>query len=162
MVNAPKSSGSSPNEPSRAKQLFVRFFNYRAWIDWNRSKSIYNYFSKNLKKILITQKANKSQIKTFEEVVSEMKLTEDDLKVKEKSLRRLCYLMIIVGFLFYGYSMYHMLYGTALSVSVSFVLMLVCFTLAFRYHFWYFQIKSRKLGCSIKEWFKESFMGGDQ
>lgn len=158
----PANSADSVKSTSRVKNLFNKYFNYKAWADWDRSKSIYLYFVNIFKKLFIPQKVDKTKIKSFATVIAEMKLSENDLLLKAKSLKRLCFLMLFMAFLFYGYSMYQMLYGGILSVILSLVLMAVSLTLAFRYHFWYFQIKKRKLGCSIREWFKENFMGGRQ
>jgi intracellular multiplication protein IcmV len=30
---------------------------------------------------------------------------------------------------------------------------------AFRYHFWLFQIKTQKLGCTLNDWFQAHFRG---
>lgn len=153
---------SKPNgSKSRVKRLFNRYFDYKSWADWNRSRDITNYFISLFKKFFILQKKNKDDIKSFDEVMSELNLTEQDIELKIKSLRRMYRLMLSIAFIFYIYSMYHMLYGGFLAAMLSFVIMLVCVALAFRYHFWYFQIKRRKLGCSFKEWFRACLMGGD-
>ena len=91
-----------------------------------------------------------------------MGLTEDDLKIRMLNFRRMYLAMIGGAFAFYAYAMYQMLYGGVLSVILSLVLSFVSLALAFRYHFWHFQIKHRKLGCSFQEWFRTSFMGGDR
>ncbi|MDF1758540.1 MAG: type IVB secretion system protein IcmV [Legionellaceae bacterium] len=152
----------TPKSPSRAKALFQRFFDYKAWSDWDRSRSIAFYFINMVKKIFVPQKINKENIKSFATVVEEMKLTEEDLIIKQKSLKKLCVIMLVTSFIFYVYSMYQVLYGSFLGVILSVVLTFVCLTLAFRYHFWYFQISNKKLGCTLKEWFTESFMSGDR
>lgn len=142
--------------------FFKRVFNFRAWADWDRTQTISNYFMNTIRRLFLIQPAKASQIKSFEDVVAELKLTETDLIVKAKSLKRLCILMIVLACLFYSYGMYQLLYGSYLGVLLSLVLMCVTLALAFRYHFWYFQIRHRKLGCKISEWFKASFMDGGQ
>lgn len=146
----------------RIKYMVNKFFNVRAWSDWDRSESIATYFLKILRRLFVPQQEKKSDVKSFEDAVKALQLTDEDLQSKAKSLKRLCVFMIGLGLCFYGYGMYQLIYGGVLGVVLSVILMLISFALAFRYHFWYFQIVHRKLGCKITEWFKESFMGDNQ
>ncbi|MDP3706358.1 MAG: type IVB secretion system protein IcmV [Legionellaceae bacterium] len=147
---------------SRLKRIIDKYFNVRAWSDWDRSQSIATYFLTILRRLFVPQQAKKKDIKSFEEVVKELQLTDEELQSRAKNLKQLCFFMIGIGGFFYCYAMYQLLYGGVLGVILSCVLMLISFALAFRYHFWYFQIGRRKLGCKISEWFKESFMGDNQ
>ena len=36
---------------------------------------------------------------------------------------------------------------------------LIALVLAFRYHFWYFQMKQHKLGCTFNEWYRQGLLG---
>ena len=150
------------NPKARFKKMFNKYFDYRAWSDWKRTKSMTNYFVNVFSRLFIPKKVNPEDAKKFDDLVSEMGLTEDDLKIRMLNFRRMYLAMIGGAFAFYAYAMYQMLYGGVLSVILSLVLSFVSLSLAFRYHFWHFQIKHRKLGCSIQEWFRTSFMGGDQ
>lgn len=146
----------------RFKRLFNKYFDYRAWSDWKRTSAMTHYFISVFSRLFIPKEVNPEDAKQFDALVQEMGLTEDDLGVRLLNFRRMYLVMIAGAFLFYAYAMYQMLYGGVLSVILSLVFAFVSLALAFRYHFWYFQIKHRKLGCSIQEWFKTSFMGGDQ
>lgn len=150
------------NPKARFKKMFNKYFDYRAWSDWKRTKSMTNYFVNVFSRLFIPKKVNPEDAKKFDDLVSEMGLTEDDLKIRMLNFRRMYLAMIGGAFAFYAYAMYQMLYGGVLSVILSLVLSFVSLSLAFRYHFWHFQIKHRKLGCSIQEWFRTSFMGGDR
>ena len=152
---------------SKPKSKFQKFrhavFNVRAWSDWDRSQSISMYFLSIIRKLFVLQtRVASDEDKTFSDVALSLNLTEDDLKSKAISLKRLCYIMIFTAICFYSYAMYQLIYGGILAVILSFVLMFVSLAVAFRYHFWYFQIAHRKLGCSLGEWFKNSFMDGDK
>jgi len=151
-------------KPSMFARLFHKAFNYKAWIDWDRSKSISLYFFNSIKKLLIPQKINKENIKSFDEVMAEMKVTEESVAKNKKNLQLMYRVMLFLAFIFYAYAMYQVLYGGTLGVLISLSVMLVCLALAFRYNFWYFQISKRKLGCSLKYWFMSTFMGrvGDE
>jgi intracellular multiplication protein IcmV len=49
---------------------------------------------------------------------------------------------------------YQLFYGSYQAAIVSFIILWIALVLAFRYHFWYFQIKNRKLGCTVYEWYR--------
>lgn len=145
--------------PSKLSKLFNKFFNFKAWGDFERSKAIAMYFINLIKKLFIPQKINKENIKSFDEVVAAMNLTEESIAKNKKNLQRMYRVMLVIAFVFYAYAMYQVLYGGSLGVILSLALMLVCLALAFRYNFWYFQISRRQLGCSLKFWFVNTFMG---
>ncbi len=144
----------------KLKVLFDKYFDYKSWVDYNRTREITYYFLNIFRKFFIPQKINKEDIKPFDDVIKEMGITEEDLSKKFITFKRMYRVMLFSALFFYVYSLYQLLYGGILSVMVSVVLAFVCLALAFRYHFWYFQVKKRKLGCTIKEWFSESFMDG--
>jgi intracellular multiplication protein IcmV len=146
----------------RVGRVIKKFFNVRAWSDWDRSESIATYFLNIIRRLFLPQYGKKTDTKSFEDVVKGLQLTEEDLRLRATNLKRLCVFMVILGGGFYCYAMYQLLYGSILGVVLSCVLMFISFALAFRYHFWYFQIEHRKLGCKISEWFKGSFMGDNQ
>ena len=62
--------------------------------------------------------------------------------------------MLLSACLIFVYAGYQFFYGSIKAFIVSLVVMLIALVLAFRYHFWYFQIKQRKLGCTFNEWYR--------
>lgn len=60
------------------------------------------------------------------------------------------------------YAIYKLLIGDYLSTIVSFSVMLVCLALAFRYHFWLFQLQRGKLGCTWREWLNDLLAKGNK
>ncbi len=52
--------------------------------------------------------------------------------------------MLLIAALIFVYALYHFYAGTFKAAFVSLTVMMVALALAFRYHFWYFQIKSRQ------------------
>jgi len=61
-------------------------------------------------------------------------------------------LILILGMIYFIVTLLHQLWFTSLLV-LCFCLFIAA--LCFRYHFWWFQVKKRKLGCTFEEW-KES------
>lgn len=103
-----------------------------------------------------TLNAPKSSIKTetFEESLARLQLTEADVKKRMRTSLQIliCLLVLMGGLLLYSFYLWHLhLYR---SVSINTVLMILIGSYAFREHFHYFQMKQRKLGCTVIEWFK--------
>lgn len=97
---------------------------------------------------------------SFEAVQEKFKLTEADLLDKQRGLFRMFILMMIFAAFIFIYCLYQLImknYDTAL---LSLVVTCIALTLAFRYHFWHYQIKFRRLNCSISEWFNQCLTGG--
>ena len=55
-----------------------------------------------------------------------------------------------------AYTVYLIAHGHWYSVTVSFLLFAFLIISTLRSHFWIFQIKQRKLGCTIEEWLNAS------
>ena len=100
-----------------------------------------------------------TQTETFKAAVKRLGLSEQDLVIKQQGLMRLVVLMLVLALGLLGYTVYQGIYGSILGVVVSLVLTLIALVMAFRYHFWWFQIKHRKLGCSLREWFHRGVLG---
>ena len=90
--------------------------------------------------------------------LSKLGITEEKLvKAKEScyklslfSLALACFLIIYLTFCMI--KMYYM------SSVVTFLLVMVLFGLAFRYHFWYMQVTKRRLGCTFRDWLNFLFL----
>lgn len=142
---------------SRIGRVLSRIINVRSWVDWDRMKVFTRYLINGLKKFFVPQKREEGE--SFEAAKKRLKLKESDIAARQTGLLRLSILMIAVAFLLLAYSIYLFAIGGYRGGVVGFVVMLIALVLAFRYHFWYFQIKERKLGCTIQEWFKQGLMG---
>lgn len=145
------------NVGSRVGAVIAGIFNVRAWFDWDRIKSFTLFLMDGFKKLFIVQE--QLQADSFSEAQKQFKLTDADLLLKQKALWRLSMLMVTIALLIFGYSIYHFIYGTLRAGLVSLVVMMIAWVLAFRYHFWYFQIKKQKLGCTFNEWYRQGLLG---
>lgn len=143
---------------TRLVTIFKRVFNVRAWFDFDRIKAFTSYIVAGFLKMFVPQ-TQTGNGESFEAAVARMNLSEDDLRAKETALYRLSIIMCIAAACIFVYAMYHLYFGTYRAVLISLVLMLIALVLAFRYHFWFFQIKERKLGCSISEWYRQGLKG---
>ena len=142
---------------TRLVKVFKQVFNFRYWFDLDRVKAFTSYLVEGFQKMFVPQVAKKTE--TFDSAVKRMKLNPDELAAKQTALLRLSLLMCAVAGLIFGYAVYQFYYSAYKAVLISLVLMLIALVLAFRYHFWYFQIKERKLGCSLYEWYRQGIKG---
>ncbi len=153
-----KSKSMKKNNSSRTKQLINAILNVRYWIDWDRMKDYSAYLGQGIKNMLVPQQ--KKATESFDEAQQRLNLSEVDLLNKQQSLWRLSLLMLVTAAILLGYAVYQLLLIHLVAFIISLVVTMIALVLAFRYHFWYFQIKRRTLGCSINQWFNEGLKGG--
>lgn len=146
------------NPGARTIGIFGRVFNVRAWADFDRMKSFTTYLGNGFRRMFVPQRQEAEE--SFDEAMVRLNLSEKDLKIKQSSLYRLCLFMCATALVFFAYAIYQVFYGSYRATIVSLAVMLIALALAFRYHFWYFQIKERKLGCTIQEWYRKGLKGG--
>jgi intracellular multiplication protein IcmV len=96
---------------------------------------------------------------TFAEAKTRLNLTEDDI---QKRLNNCLLLSVIYGLctlILLGYTLYLIIHFQ-LGVILSFLLTSLMAALAYREHFWYFQLKTRTLGNSFSNWLSFLLRGG--
>ncbi|MGC1182142.1 type IVB secretion system protein IcmV [Legionella sp.] len=138
-------------------KLIGSILNVRAWFDWERIKYFTLYLSNGFQRLFIPQGNKKTE--SFNEAVTKLNIDDESLLAKQNALFRLSMVMMVVACLILGYSGYQLFYGSFKAFIVSLIVTLIALTLAFRYHFWYYQIKHRKLGCTFDEWLKRGLLG---
>lgn len=141
----------------KLQQHIKSIFRIRWWLDLERIRGGFAYLTKGAKTLLVPQKPQKPK-ESFNAAATRLHLNAADLEQKSKSLRGLSLLMCLVALCMTGYTIYQILYGSYHAAFLSVVLTLFALVLAFRYHFWYFQIRSQKLGCSISEWYQQGLL----
>ncbi|WP_133127530.1 type IVB secretion system protein IcmV [Legionella nagasakiensis] len=142
---------------SRIGKIVRSIFNVRGWADWDRVKGWTSYILLGIKRLFVPQ--HRDSRVPFEVIQAQFNLTNSQLLAKQKALFRLCLLMILFAVLLLSYSIYLLVLGHILAFALSLIVTLIALVLAFRYHFWYFQIRERKLGCSLREWLRQGIMG---
>lgn len=142
---------------SKFKKLTTRIINIREWADVGRIKDGAQFIKTGIKTLFVPSPSTPAE--SFEAAQKRLKLSADDMVARSRALLRLSILMLILTLILISYAIYHVIFGTFHSALLTLALSFVSASMAFRYHFWYFQIKSRKLGCSIQEWFQEAIMG---
>ncbi|OGT42653.1 MAG: hypothetical protein A3F42_03865, partial [Gammaproteobacteria bacterium RIFCSPHIGHO2_12_FULL_37_34] len=143
------------NKGMAVRQVFKvsrkTFFNPRGWFG-------YDGFKEDTKTIwgividLFSPPAT-AQEETFEEAMQRLELSESDLQstARHYYFYILFFAILGTGILFYAFYLifqYHLFWPWLLAMSIA----ALFYVYAFRYHFWIFQIKRRKLGCTFAEW----------
>lgn len=127
------------------------FLNPSGWIDYDSLKAQNKTIWQILKTTFTADRPLREE--TFEEATQRQGLTEADIREAETSYKTYAYLFAILGvaaivFAFYLIFVHYTLAGWVLGMVVAALL----FGQAFRYDFWAFQIKHKKLGCTFAEW----------
>ena len=95
-----------------------------------------------------------TQRESFEEAMIRLELTEEDIKKRTQAFLKLMLLFTFLSFIMFVYAIFLFWENHFTAGIIGLVLTAMMLTQVFRYHFWHFQMKKRKLGCSIKEWLK--------
>lgn len=125
--------------------------NVKTWVDYDNLAAFGDSIIQTSKRLFIPTKSGK--VESFDGAMQRLKLSDQDIAKKEKEFTRIAKFFSVFAFLLTLYSGYFF-FGTHLSAAlVCIALSLVLLALAFRYHFWAFQIKRRQLGCRLRDWF---------
>jgi intracellular multiplication protein IcmV len=120
------------------------------WIAFDYLKSNTTIFMNWAKNVFIPQNAVVTE--SFENSLIRLSISEADLLSRQQELRRLFLIHLMIAVLVLLYLIFLLVKKYLLSSLLCFSILLVSVSLVFRYHFWLFQIKKRKLGCSLSEW----------
>jgi intracellular multiplication protein IcmV len=127
------------------------FFNPSAWLGYTELKAHTRFLWQNLK--LTFTIAKPQRIETFEEALIRQNIIEADLQVTAKRYRlySLIFVALASGALLASFY-YLFYYDSWQRWCLAFVVSLLLGANAFKYDFWLFQIKQRKLGCTFDDW----------
>ncbi len=122
------------------------------WANLQGNKDTALYFFNLARKLL--KSAPPSKLDDFERVVEEQALTNAVLQEKSEKYKALAMLFVFFAGLLFLYTIILICLGNFMGTCISAALIIYALSQAFRFHFWYFQISQRKLGCSLSEWYR--------
>ena len=96
----------------------------------------------------------------FDEALGRLSLSETDIVARYDNCKLLFRFFFVLSLFLLGYSLYlfsERTFNSGLLCAAVTLLFSVC---SFKYHFWMFQIKERRLGCTVSEW-SASVFGGE-
>lgn len=121
------------------------------WIGLENLKDTFNLTARQAKEITTPEQTDTEE--TFEEAKARLNLTDEDLAGQVQAFSRNVIILLMAAAAIFLYSIYiAVIGGNLLGFLIGTVVSIYATVLAFRYHFWIFQIKHKKLGCTLNEW----------
>lgn len=104
--------------------------------------------------IIKTPQPHQVKKESFEQAIKRQNLTEADIqrRIKETKITSWVYFSFFVGLLIYTFVLIFNL--NYLGILMSAVMTILAGVLAMRESFWYMQMKQRKLGITLSQWFR--------
>lgn len=128
-------------------------FNPRAWIGLEQMKASTKTIG-HIFRAVFKDQPRESIVETFEQAVARLGLTEADLKKRMRTAKQISYTCGVLAVLIFMYCIYLLVTGQFLSGLVALMLTTVTGVYALREHFNLYQMRQRRLGCSIQEYAK--------
>lgn len=139
------------------KWFFKPAVSVKSWLSWDMVKDNTQYVKEGWDNIRKVPTAAREE--TFEQAAERLQLTEADIKERQQSFLRLAIILVAFTIITLLYTLY-LLWSAEFGGGVlAFVVSLISAVTAARYHFWYFQVKNRKLGCTVREWLDAKVQG---
>ena len=135
------------------RKILGIFINLRVDQWFGLKDHLYNirFITGRARELFTPKEADRSE--TFEDAMDRLDISQTELDATDKYYSSLIYLFIFIAVAIALYSLYQALVlKSILSTIMTFSLVLFALANAFRYHFWRFQIRSKKLGCSFRDW----------
>lgn len=136
---------------------FKPMVNVKGWLGVDSIKESTRQLSGLAREAFTTEEAQREE--TYEEALKRLKLTDKQIQQKLKDFYRLFLTYGSIAFVCLLYAIYLAFAGTFGSFLVGIVVCCIALVQAFRFHFWIFQIKHKKLGCTVSEWYHSKITG---
>lgn len=141
---------------SRVKDAsgYIVNFKVTSWMGLDQIKSIGRNTADLGNQLFTPDQANYTE--TFEEAMIRLNITEEQLNQRRREFTILMIIYILIACGLFSYSIY-VIYAhkNIMGFIMSFAITLFALTHVFKYHFWLYQIRHKKLGCSLKDWFSD-------
>lgn len=89
---------------------------------------------------------------SYQGALKRLKISDKEAQERGKTFTVYAYIFASLGALCILFSFYLLFYHTFFGWIIGLCAAALFFGQGFRFHFWAFQIKHRKLGCSFEEW----------
>lgn len=146
---------------SGAKSVVTKGLSIRIdkWMSLEHIEETFDRTRLIVKDLFKPKKARYSE--TFEQAMERLALTDEDLEQRKREFIRLTIAFIVIAILLLGYGAYWLFHGKAWITLIATFLSMYAFSQAFRFHFWLFQLRNKKLGCTFSEWFNSQIHATD-
>ncbi|MDF2868096.1 MAG: icmV [Gammaproteobacteria bacterium] len=133
------------------KKVVKPFVDFPKWMGLKDVKVNASMLFSNVKAIFTYNKTNRTE--TFENAVVRLGLTEKDLVERSQQYKYTAMVYLGLALVTLAYAVFLLIGQHYLGGLPAACIAMLFLVFAFRNHFWFFQIRRRKLGCTVKEWF---------
>ncbi len=146
---------------SGAKSVVTKGLNIRVdkWMSLDHIEETFDRTKFILKDMLKPKKAQRHE--TFEQAMERLALDEEDVEQRKREFAKLTIAFMCIGLFILFYGAFMLYKGHAWITLITAFLSIYSFSQAFHFHFWLFQLKNKKLGCSFSEWFNSEIRSSD-
>jgi len=120
------------------------------WVDIDSLKDSTDYFWDQCKNLFRVQKSEHAE--SFEEAIDRMALSPEILAKQSQRFLMLSFFFALMAIALVIYTIVLYTLKNWMGMGICLSLSLYALSLAFRFHFWHFQITQKKLGCSVWSW----------
>lgn len=130
------------------------------WMGWNTITEQGSFIKSAVKDLLAVNPKEAPPPEEFSEALERLNLSEQDLAERAKQRLVMTYIYMIGAIGIFLYGIVHFSDSSLIGGIIALLVTMFCLIQAFSHHFWYFQIKTRKLGCTFREWLRWTFSFG--
>lgn len=142
---------------SLVKTVVKPFVDFPTWMGYKQIKEQTKGLWGVIKGLFVPGKPDTTE--SFAEALKRLNITEEGLLIRKKRFMLMMFLWVAIAILILVYAIYlaglHSWHGFISCVAIS----LIAWVYAFRYNFWVFQIKQRRLGCTFRDWLNGTVTG---
>jgi intracellular multiplication protein IcmV len=129
---------------------FVFYIRPKKWFSWDLFKTSSLETYKIVKEAYHIPKTQR--VESFNQAVARYQLTEEQVAVIKNRFYLFSVFFLICSLGIFIYAIEGLLNQHIMQGITSLCLVIFLGAKAFRYHFWYFQICQKKLGCTLTDW----------
>ena len=127
------------------------FINPTAWVDFTSIKqglsALFGLF-----KAAFSRTEVPATVESFDDMLKRLNMTMEEADSIGNNYLTFAMIFVLAACVLLGFGIYLLTDKFFLGFLLSLGMTAVMLAQAFRFHFWYFQIKHRKLGCTFEEW----------
>lgn len=134
--------------------------NFPHWMRWGDLKEN-NHMITSLAKGMLKADTAVPRQETYEEAVVRLNLNDEAIAARKKDLFLMAGFFSVLAIAVFIYGFYLLLFqGMILAFFMGVALAFLLTALAFRQHFWYIQMKYKRLGLTFNDWMNYTFKKG--
>ncbi len=132
-------------------QYVTRTFNVSAWMGLDSLRASARSIGRMTKQLFQYEKSIRKE--SYQQAIARLGLSVEQQHHRKQSFLRMALIYFAMAFAMLIYALFLTFSHAWLAALMSYVLTFLLLSFAFREHFWYIQMREKKLGISLKEWF---------